>query len=108
MTSLPVHLITCRICLCLTSLLVVFYSRQLWHYLFGLHNLSNATVHMYTYHEGEDLRGQNEVTSMLFDYLKHNLPPANDNMHICFFSDSCPGQNKNHVMLRLSYILVMS
>ncbi|KAF6208302.1 hypothetical protein GE061_016756 [Apolygus lucorum] len=48
----------------------IFYARQLWFYVFGIHELANDDACMYTYHEGVAKRGQNEVTSFLFDYLK--------------------------------------
>jgi hypothetical protein len=59
---------------------------------------------MYTYHEGEGTRGQNDVTSMLLDYRKNNL--MRDTSELWMFSDGCPGQNKNPVMLHLAYALV--
>jgi hypothetical protein len=59
---------------------------------------------MYTYHEGEGTCGQNDVTSMLLNYLKNNL--TRDPSELWLFSDGCPGQNKNRVMLHLAYALV--
>jgi hypothetical protein len=61
-------------------------------------------VVMYTYHEGEGTRGQNDVTSMLLDYLKNNL--LSDTSELWLFSDGCPGQNRNCVVLQFAYILV--
>jgi hypothetical protein len=59
---------------------------------------------MYTCHEGEGTRGQNCITSMLLDYLKNNL--LADTSELWLFSDGCPGQNKNHVILQFAYTLV--
>ena len=82
----------------------VFYSRQLWHYVFGVHDIGSGDVSMYTYHEGMAKRGQNEVTSMIFNYLKEHVP--GQMKEIWLFSDGCPGQNKNYVFIRFVYILV--
>jgi hypothetical protein len=35
----------------------VFYSRQAWYYVFGIHNIGTCEVVMYTYHEGEGTCG---------------------------------------------------
>jgi hypothetical protein len=59
---------------------------------------------MFTYHEDEGTRGQNDVTLMLLDYLKNNL--TRDTSELWLFSDGCPGQNKNRVMLHLAYAFV--
>ncbi|KAJ4430866.1 hypothetical protein ANN_19457 [Periplaneta americana] len=49
---------------------ILYYSRQLWLYIFGVHNLADDRVTLLTYHEGVAKKGQCEVTSMLFRYLK--------------------------------------
>jgi hypothetical protein len=82
----------------------VLYSRQAWHYVFGIHNIGTCEVVMYTYHEGEETRGQNDVTSMLLHYLKNNLPA--DTSELWLFSDGCSEQNKNRVMLQFANTLV--
>lgn len=80
----------------------VFYSRQLWYNVFGIHDLGNDEAFMYTYLETEAKKGSNEVTSMLLHYLKNNI----HNRSLVIFSDGCPGQNKNYVMLHFLYSLV--
>ena len=82
----------------------VFYLRQLWHYVFGVHNLGTGDVSMYTYHEGYARRGRDEVTLMLFHHLKGILTPTVKRLWL--FSDGCPGQNKHYTMLHFSYLLV--
>lgn len=38
----------------------MFYLRKLWHYVFGIHNLSNNESVFYTYHEGQGRKGPDE------------------------------------------------
>jgi hypothetical protein len=58
---------------------------------------------MFTYHEGNAKKGQNEVTSFLFNYLtrKEDLKRK-----LVLISDGCSGQNKNFVMMYFLYMLV--
>ncbi|CAH1114647.1 unnamed protein product [Psylliodes chrysocephalus] len=48
--------------------------------------------------------GENEVTSMIFHYIKNHIQERID--EIWLFSDGCSGQNKNYVLIRFVYILV--
>ena len=82
---------------------VIYYSRQLWHYCFGVHDLSNDEVTMFTYHEGIGNKGQNEVTSLLLGYLKGKNCLKNE---LIVISDGCLGQNKNFCMVYFLYMLV--
>ncbi|XP_023234632.1 uncharacterized protein LOC111634158 [Centruroides sculpturatus] len=75
----------------------MFYYQQLWLYRFEIHDLKNNTGHFYTYHEGQTLKGPNEVCSFIYDYIK-KIPPEIQELHI--FSDGCLGQNCNHTILR--------
>lgn len=59
-------------------------------------------VSICTYHEGEFKKGASDVTSMLF----HVLKMCDTTRNLVLFSDSCPDQNKNYVMLHFRYILV--
>jgi hypothetical protein len=81
----------------------VFFSRQLWYYIFGIHDLATNEAAMYTYHEGQAKKGANEVTFMLLHYLNNRALPSRN---LVLFSDGCPGQNKNYVMLHFLYMLV--
>lgn len=52
----------------------VFYFRQLWVYEFCVHNIKTAKATFCSYHEGQALKGPNEVTSFLNDYIRiYNL-----------------------------------
>lgn len=65
---------------------------------FGVHNLGNNNVTMYTYCEHEGKKGPSEVTSMLLDYLV-NLSLDEFPNELVLISDGCPDQKKNKVMV---------
>lgn len=76
----------------------VFYMRQLWVNVFGIHNLKTNEAKMYMYHEGQAYKSPDEVCSFLFNYIKNEIP---DNIkHLILFSDGPFGQNKNHTVIR--------
>lgn len=81
----------------------VFYARQLWYFVFGVHDLSDDSASMYVYDESIGKKGQNDVTSHLFHFLR-NLENVTENLII--FSDGCAGQNKNYTMVRFLYFIV--
>lgn len=76
----------------------IFYYRQLWVNCFCIYDLKTKTSKIYTYHEGIAKKGANEVCSFLYDYIQKNIPVTAKEIHL--FSDGCPGQNKNHTVLR--------
>lgn len=76
----------------------IFYYRQLWVYAFQIHNLKDNTGHFYTYHEGQAYKGPDEVCSFLLHYILNKISPDITELHI--FSDGCPGQNRNHTVVR--------
>lgn len=80
----------------------VFYARQIWYYVFGIHDLGSNEAAMYTYTEDQAKKGSNDVTSMLLNYFNNNDLCRN----LVLISDSCPGQNKNYTMLHFLYVLV--
>ena len=75
-----------------------FYYRQLWVYLFEIHNLTNSSGYFYTYHEGQAKKSPNEVCTFLHDYIQNHIPTEVKELHI--FSDGCPGQNRNNTVVR--------
>ncbi|KAF2883760.1 hypothetical protein ILUMI_22424 [Ignelater luminosus] len=82
---------------------LAFYARQLWYYVFGIHNLGSKEATIYTYHEGIAKKESNVVTSMLLQYIiNHEIASR----RLVLISDDCPGQNKNHVMVYFLYFLV--
>lgn len=72
---------------------IVFYSRQLWTYNFGIYDLGTNEASMFMWHEGEGGRGSQEIGSCLLQYAQ-GLPSSTK--HLIAFSDNCGGQNKNH------------
>lgn len=76
----------------------VFYLRQLWVYVFGVHDLGSSRAQMFVYHEGEAKKGANDVCSMLLQYIEETVPAEVTELHC--FCDGCAGQNKNHTVLR--------
>ena len=83
----------------------VYYSRQLWYNVFGVHDLSDDFVTIYRYLEHEANKGPNEVTSMLLDAI-NNLPDGKRYDELVLFSNGCPGQNMNKAMVEFLYCLV--
>ena len=80
----------------------IFYLRQLWVYVFGIHDCSSNNASMYVWPESTARRGSNEVTS----YLHHYLRDLSSIDTLFLFSDSCPGQNKNFTVIQYLYSLV--
>lgn len=81
----------------------VFYSRQLWYHIFGIHNLGTDEAFIYTYTKGQAKKGANDVCSMLLHFFNNNNFTTRD---LVMISDGCPGQNKNYVMLHFIFSLV--
>jgi len=81
----------------------VFYVCQLWVYEFCAHNMKIGKATFYFYHEGQALKGHNEVTSFLNDYIRANVPEEITELHL--FCDGCPGQNKNSTMIKFLMLL---
>lgn len=81
----------------------VFYARQLWLYVFGVHNDGGNTATMFSYDETIGRKGQNEVASLLFHYLRSNDVTTTN---LILISDGCAGQNKNYVLMKFLYLLV--
>lgn len=81
----------------------VFYARQLWLYVFGVHNDGNNNATMFSYDETVGRKWQNEVASLLFQYLRSNDVTTKN---LILISDGCAGQNKNYVLMKFLYLLV--
>ena len=73
---------------------------------FGIVNLNrsnnNDFLHTYCYHEGQGLKGGNNVVSMLHQYLRQQYGPllASRGHHLVLVCDNCGGQNKNRMVIR--------
>ena len=80
----------------------IFYLRQLWVYVFCVHDSADNNASMYVWPESIAQRGANEVVSCLHHYLS-SLTGVDT---LFLFSDSCPGQNKNSIVMHYLYSLV--
>lgn len=76
----------------------MFYLRKLWHYVFCVNSLGDTKSVFYTYHEGVAKKGPDEVSSMLNNFIENYVSPDVTELNV--FCDSCPGQNRNHTLIR--------
>lgn len=81
----------------------LFYLTQLTVNVFGIHNLKTGQAFFYIYHEGLGNKGPNEVCSFVMDYINNYIPESVKELRL--YSDNCPGQNKNHTMVRMCMAL---
>lgn len=75
-----------------------FYKRQLWTFNFTVHNIETSIASNSIWHESIAKRGANDIGSSLYHYFG-NLPLHVS--HITMYSDCCPGQNKNGIIMAL-------
>lgn len=80
----------------------VFYKRKLGNMNFTFHNAASRQGFCYFWSEYEGNRGANEVSTCLLDYITQ----LRNVEHLILYSDCCPGQNRNSVVLTmLSYVM---
>lgn len=84
----------------------MFFLRQLWLYVFGIHRFSDGKAFFYTYDEIVAKKGVNEVVSMLAHFLAHHV--GKDVRKLYVFSDACTGQNRNQTMVQFWKCMVES
>uniref|UniRef100_UPI00358DF5DA uncharacterized protein isoform X1 n=2 Tax=Myxine glutinosa TaxID=7769 RepID=UPI00358DF5DA len=84
----------------------VFYSRQLWLFVFGIHSAKLGKMKVYSWPETEAHRGVNEVVSSIKHYIDNTIP--NTVRKLIVFTDGCHGQNHNHTMVQYLSSLVIS
>jgi len=77
---------------------VAFYKRQLWTFNFTVHNMLTSRASCYLWNETVAKRGANDMGSCIFHYLS-NLP--SQVTHVIMYSDCCPGQNKNSIIIAM-------
>lgn len=80
-----------------------FYLSQLTVSLFCITDLKTQKSFFYIYHEGQAAKGPNEVCSFILDYIQNVVPKEATELRL--FCDNCPGQNKNHTVVRMCMAL---
>jgi hypothetical protein len=82
----------------------LFYLRKLTVSVFCIYNMKTEQPVLFIYHEGNGKKGPNDVCSFLMEYIQEYIDDNCKNLII--FSDNCPGQNKNQIMVRFCLALV--
>jgi len=80
-----------------TNVTKEFFSRQLWLYNFGIHDLRGGASVMYVYSETYCHKGPNEIISSLKHYFENFIPVTI--RKLLLFLDNSTGQNKNKYTL---------
>lgn len=83
----------------------LFYLTQLTVNIFGIHDLESGKSQFYIYHEGTANKGPDEVASFLWNYINTQIDTSVIKK-LRLFCDNCPGQNKNHTIIRMCTALV--
>lgn len=79
-----------------------YYVSKLNVFNFTIFDVKDTKGTCYLWHEGEGLRGPNEIGTCVFKYLKYLSEKYDaENLDIIFYSDNCSGQNKNKFILAL-------
>jgi hypothetical protein len=85
---------------------ISFYKRNLWTFnltLYDVRHKQPSNAYCYLWSETQALRGGQEITSILYRHILTIQPPVEE---INFYCDSCPGQNKNIIIVvMLLYII---
>ena len=76
-----------------------FYCRLLWTYLFGIYSASTKIMMAYMWHELLAKRKANDVISCLAHFIFSTRLGRTGAKWSIWWSDNCPGQNKNNVVM---------
>ena len=82
----------------------VFYKRKLSTYNFGIHNYKTGKGFMFIWDEITANRGAAEIASCIYKFVLKFVPSNCKKLYI--FSDNCPGQNKNLILILFYLFLV--
>nr|CAH7748233.1 unnamed protein product [Callosobruchus chinensis] len=81
----------------------LFYLTQLTVSVFCITNIKTRKSVFYVHHEAEARKSPNEVCSFLLNYIENYIGPNVRELRL--LSDNCPGQNKNHSLIRMCLAL---
>lgn len=79
----------------------LFYSSKLSMYNFTIWEGNTRAGYCYVWHEGEALRGANEVASSVLNFIQYQLQNNPQIKTFIFYSDNCSGQNKNKYLFAM-------
>lgn len=82
----------------------LFYMTQLAVSVFCIHDMKTDKSYYYVYSENTAAKSPNEVCSFLMNFIENYVPEKITELRL--FSDNCPGQNKNHCVVRFCMALV--
>lgn len=82
----------------------LFYLSQLSVSVFCVTDLKTDKSFFFIYHEGVAAKSPNEVCTFILDYIQNQISPEVSELRV--FCDNCPGQNKNHCLVRFCMSLV--
>ena len=81
-----------------------FYSLKLWTYNYTLYDVTNKVTTCVMWDESKSGRGANEMASGMLRWALSNIKPNHETLTI--WSDNCPSQNRNFVMVMLYFHLL--
>lgn len=76
-----------------------FYARRIWLYNLGVHDCTNDKGYMYLWSENQAKRGADEIISSILKFLEDQEELIRNIEELVVFTDNCPGQNKNWLMM---------
>lgn len=77
---------------------VFFYKRKLNLHNFTIYNLASHQGHCYLWDETIASQGSSEVSSCLYKFMLEEKNKNNNVNKFIFWTDNCPGQNKNKIL----------
>ena len=82
----------------------VFYKRKLYTFNFCIHDYKTGRAYMFVWDEITAKRGAAEIASCLYKFVTEFVPSNIKRLYI--FSDNCPGQNKNYILILFYLFLI--
>ncbi|KAJ8878212.1 hypothetical protein PR048_018789 [Dryococelus australis] len=79
--------------------MLLYYSCKYSVYNLTVYKNNRRNVYYYVWGECDGNRGSNEIVSLLYMYIS-NVDAEKTTINLSLYCDSCPGQNKNHAVLR--------